>query len=29
MKIKTTGPATILPGSKVKSVDEAKADFKI
>ena len=29
MKIKTAGPATIPPGGKVKSVHEAKADFKI
>jgi hypothetical protein len=29
MKIKTTGAAAVLPGSKVKSVHEAKADFKI
>jgi len=29
MKIKTTGPATIPPGGKIKSVDEAKAEFKI
>ena len=29
MKIKTTGPATIPPGGKVKSVHEAKAQFKI
>jgi hypothetical protein len=29
MKIKTTGPATIPPGGKVKFVYEAKADFKI
>ena len=29
MKIKTAGPATILPGGKVKSVQEAKAEFKI
>ena len=28
-KIKTTGPATIPPGGKVKSVNEAKAEFKI
>ena len=29
MKIKTTGPAAVSPGSKVKSVHEAKTDFKI
>jgi hypothetical protein len=29
MKIKTTGPARIPPGGKVKSVHEAKAGFKI
>jgi hypothetical protein len=29
MKIKTTGAAAISPGSKVKSVHEAKAEFKI
>ena len=29
MKIKTPGPATIPPGGKVKSVHEAKAEFKI
>ena len=29
MKIKTAGSATIPPGGKVKSVHEAKADFKI
>ena len=29
MKIKTSGPATIPPGGKVKSVHEAKAEFKI
>jgi hypothetical protein len=29
MKIKTTGAAAVSPGSKVKSVHEAKADFKI
>jgi hypothetical protein len=29
MKIKTAGPATILPGGKVKSVHEAKTEFKI
>jgi hypothetical protein len=29
MKIKTAGPATIPAGSKVKSVHEAKAEFKI
>jgi hypothetical protein len=29
MKIKTTGPATIPPGGKVKSVQETKAEFKI
>jgi hypothetical protein len=29
MKIKTAGPATISPGGKVKSVLEAKAEFKI
>ena len=29
MKIKTVGPATIPPGGKVKSVQEAKAEFKI
>jgi hypothetical protein len=28
MKIKTAGPATIPPDGKVKSVHEAKADFK-
>jgi hypothetical protein len=29
MKIKTAGPPTIPPGGKVKSVHEAKAEFKI
>jgi hypothetical protein len=29
MKIKTAGPATIPPGGKIKSVDEAKAEFQI
>ena len=29
MKIKTTEPAMIPPGGKVKSVQEAKAEFKI
>jgi hypothetical protein len=29
MKIKTVGAATIPPGGKVKSVREAKAEFKI
>jgi hypothetical protein len=29
MKIKTAGPETIAPGGKVKSVHEAKAEFKI
>jgi hypothetical protein len=29
MKIKTAGPATIPPGGKVKSVNEAQAEFKI
>ena len=29
MKIKTAAPATIPPGGKVKSVHEAKAEFKI
>ena len=29
MKIKTVGPAMIPPGGKVKSVHEAKAEFKI
>jgi hypothetical protein len=29
MKIKTAGPATIPLGGKIKSVHEAKADFKI
>ena len=29
MKIKTAGPATIPPGGKVKSVHEAKTEFKI
>jgi hypothetical protein len=29
MKIKTTGPATIPPGGKVKSVREAKAELRI
>ena len=29
MKIKTTGAAAVSPGSKVKSVHEAKAEFKI
>jgi len=29
MKIKTVGAAAVSPGSKVKSVHEAKADFKI
>ena len=29
MKIKTTGAAAVSPGSKVKSVHEARAEFKI
>jgi hypothetical protein len=29
MRIKTAGPATIPPGGKVKSVHEAKAEFRI
>jgi hypothetical protein len=29
MNIKTARPATIPPGGKVKSVHEAKAEFKI
>jgi hypothetical protein len=29
MKIKTTGAPAVSPGSKVKSVYEAKADFRI
>ena len=29
MKIKTAAPATVSPGSKIKSVHEAKAEFKI
>jgi hypothetical protein len=29
MKIKTAGSATIPPGGKVKSVDEAQTEFKI
>jgi hypothetical protein len=29
MKIKTAGAATVSPASKVKSVHEAKADFRI
>jgi hypothetical protein len=29
MKIRTAGAATVSPGSKVKSVHEAKAEFKI
>ena len=29
MKIKTVGAASVSPGSKVKSVYEAKAEFKI
>jgi hypothetical protein len=29
MKIKTGGPGTIPPGGKVKSLREAKAEFKI
>ena len=29
MKIKTAGAAAVSPGSKVKSVHEARADFKI
>src|SRR6266478_9023900 len=29
MKIKTAGAATVSPGSKVKSVHEAKAEFRI
>jgi hypothetical protein len=29
MKIKTSGPATIPPGGKVKCVHESKAQFKI
>jgi hypothetical protein len=28
MKVKIAGPATIPPGSKIKSVHEAKADFQ-
>ena len=29
MKIKSAGAAAVSPGSKVKSVHEAKADFRI
>jgi hypothetical protein len=29
MKIKTSGPVTVPPGGKVKSVHETKAEFKI
>jgi len=29
MKVKTAGAVAISPGSKVKSVHEAKADFRI
>jgi hypothetical protein len=29
MKIKTAGPTTVPPGGKVKSVHEAKAEFRI
>ena len=29
MKIKTAGPAAIVPGGKVRSVHEAKGEFKI
>ena len=29
MKIKTAAPATVSPGSKIKSVLEAEAEFKI
>jgi hypothetical protein len=29
MKIKTTAPATIPPGGKVKSVHEARTEFRI
>jgi hypothetical protein len=29
MKIKTVGAAAVSPGSKVKSIHEAKAEFKI
>jgi hypothetical protein len=29
MRIKTTGPATASPSGKVKSVHEAKAEFRI
>ena len=29
MKIKTAGPATIPPGGRVKSVNEAQVEFKI
>jgi len=29
MKIKTAGAAAVSPGSKVKFVHEAKADFRI
>jgi hypothetical protein len=29
MKIKTAGPASALPGGKVKSVHETKAELKI
>jgi len=29
MKIKTAGPATVPPSGKVKSVHEAKTEFKI
>jgi hypothetical protein len=29
MNVKTTGAATVSPGSKVKSIHEAKTDFRI
>jgi hypothetical protein len=29
MKIRTAGPATISPGGKVKSIHEARAEFRI
>jgi hypothetical protein len=29
MKVKIAGPTTIPPGGKIKSLHEAKADFKI
>ena len=29
MKVKIAGPTTIPPGGKIKSIHEAKADFKI